>query len=411
MKKLNQKNVLSASVSMMMTLAICHSVSVQASDIEIYKTGFTPNPVVMFALDNSGSMSVNGRRRAFDLKDSMQAVLLGEGSIQPARNIKAGLSTFESPPWYPIKNGSTVLYKTTVHPATNEVESDKTTKVPRRDAGYIASPAEMLDDRIVYPVGRQDLFPSNGEVILKDGNNQPVKTNNDVTIDTDNKKVYIRFQVDVPRGATINAAYLELRNSTDYGSNKLKVRVAKHNDLYAANPSILRLQTFALGTTTKSVASGVNNDYLSKIFTNATTRRAVDIYKNSYKNDNIGSPMYVYSMDVKNEMENLIRDNVNWCGMSDIIIELSRNNSKNYKFHADQEDRVNPKLYIDWTLNNNAVRNDNNMFTDTKRSSAQKVTNLGDVGAVGSMTARQSMNLQVQRLLTDTAVIKRWRTL
>lgn len=395
--------MLSASVSIMMTLAVCQSVATQASDIEIYKTGFTPKPVVMFALDNSGSMSVNGRRRAFDLKDSMQAVLLGEGTIQPARNIKAGLSTFESPPWYPIKNGSTELYKTTVHPATNEVESDKTIKVPRRDAGYIASPAQMLDDRIVYPSTRKDLFPSNGEVILKDGNNQPVKTNNDVTLDNDNKKVYIRFQVDVPRGATINAAYLELRNSTDYGSNKLKVRVAKHNDLYAENPSITRLQEFAPGATTKTVVTGVNNDYLNRVFTNATTQRAIDIYKNSYKNDNIGSPMYVYSMDVKNEMENLIRDNTNWCGMGDIIVELSRDNSKNYKFHADQEDRVNPKLYIDWTLSDNAIRNNNCMFTDTKRSSAQKITNLGDVGIAGSMIARQSMNLQVQRLLTDTA--------
>ncbi|WP_240921588.1 PilC/PilY family type IV pilus protein [Acinetobacter sp. SA01] len=403
MKKINQRNMLSASVSMMMTLAICHSVSVQASDIEIYKTGFTPNPVVMFALDNSGSMSVNGRRSAFDLKDSMQAVLLGEGSIQPARNIKAGLSTFESPPWYPIKNGSIELYKTTVHPATAEVDSDTTIRVPRRDAGYIASPAQMLDDRIVYPFTRKDLFPSNGDVIFKEGNNQPVKTNGEVTIDADNKKVYIRFQVDVPRGATINSAYLELRNSTDYGSNKLKVRVAKHNDLYAANPQITSLQTFAPGATSKAVVSSVSNDYLTKIFTNATTQRAIDIYKNSYKNDNIGNPMYVYSMSVKSEMENLIRDNTNWCGMGDIIFELSRDNSKNYKFYADREDRMNPHLYIDWTLSDNTIRNNNCMFTDTKRSMAQRITNLGDVGAVGTMLARQSMNLQVQRLLTDTA--------
>src|SRR5690606_5569210 len=115
MRTINQKNMLSASVSIMMTLAVCQSVATQASDIEIYKTGFTPKPVVMFALDNSGSMSVNGRRRAFDLKDSMQAVLLGEGTIQPARNIKAGLSTFESTPWYPIKNGSKEYYNTSIH--------------------------------------------------------------------------------------------------------------------------------------------------------------------------------------------------------------------------------------------------------------------------------------------------------
>ncbi|MFV5482268.1 pilus assembly protein [Acinetobacter towneri] len=402
MKKLNQKNVLSASVSMMMTLAICHSVSVQASDIEIYKTGFTPNPVVMFALDNSGSMSVNGRRSAFDLKDSMQAVLLGEGSIQPARNIRAGLSTFESPPWYPIKNGSTVLYKTTVHPATNEVESDKTIKVPRRDAGYIASPAQMLDDRIIYPTTRQDLFPSNGDVIFKDGSKQPVKTNNDVTIDNDTKKVYVRFQVDVPRGATINAAYLELRSSQNYTGTKLKLRVAQHNDLYSENPQITNLQTFASGATSKAVVSGVNNDYLTKIFNNATTQRSIDVYKNNYRNDNLGNPMNVYAMNVQSEVASLITTNTNWCGMGDIIFEVSRD-SNNITFNADREDRVNPKLYIDWTLNDNVVRNNNCMFTDTKRSRTQKITNLGDVGAAGSMTARQSMNLQVQRLLTDTA--------
>ena len=402
MKTISQKKVFSATISMGITLAICHSVSVQASDIEIYKTGFTPNPVVMFALDNSGSMSVNGRRRAFDLKDSMQAVLLGEGSIRPARNIRAGLSTFESPPWYPIKNGTTELYKTTVHPATNEVESDKTIKVPRRDAGYIASPAQMLDDRIVYPSTRKDLFPSNGDVIFKDGSKQPVKTNNDVTIDNDTKKVYVRFQVDVPRGATINAAYLELRSSQNYSGTKLKLRVARHNDLYAENPQITRLQTFASGATSKAVVSGVDNTYLTKIFNNATTQRSIDVYKNNYRNDNLGNPMNVYSMNVQSEVASLITTNSNWCGMGDIIFEVSRD-STNITFDADREDRVNPKLYIDWTLNDNVIRNNNCIFGDTKRLTAQKVTNLGDVETAGFMIARQSMNLQVQRLLTDTA--------
>lgn len=36
MKKINQKKGLLATVSMVMTLAVCHSVSVQASDIDIY---------------------------------------------------------------------------------------------------------------------------------------------------------------------------------------------------------------------------------------------------------------------------------------------------------------------------------------------------------------------------------------
>ncbi|WP_257220233.1 MULTISPECIES: pilus assembly protein [unclassified Acinetobacter] len=405
MKTLNSRNVLSTAVSALMTMMVCSGVS-QASDIEIYTTGFTPKPVVMFALDNSGSMSCCGRRRAFDLKDSMQAVLLGEGAgtsrIAPVRNVRAGLSTFESPPWYPIKSGTTELYKTTVHPATAEVDSDTSIKVPRRDAGYIASPAKLLDDRIIYPDGRKDLFPTNGDVIFKAGNDQPTKTASNVTIDSNNKKAYIRFQVDVPRGATINKAYLELRSNTDNGSNKLNIRVAKHNDLYAANPTITNLQTFTVAATAKALVSGVDNTYLNKIFTNGTSRRAITTTKNSYKNDNIASPMYVYSMDVKDEIEDLIKNNANWCGMGDIVLEVSRENN-NYTFYTDNEDRVNPHLYVDWTLTDNSKRANNCMFTDTKRSAAQKITNLGASGVVGDMLSRQSMNLQIQRIITDTA--------
>ncbi|EPC8873033.1 PilC/PilY family type IV pilus protein, partial [Acinetobacter baumannii] len=402
MMNLNQKKLLSITVSALMTFTTCYSVSGYASDIEIYKSGFTPKPVVMFALDNSGSMS--GRRSAFDLKDSMQAVLLGDGdTIKPARNIRAGLSTFESPPWYPIKNGVTTLYYTAVHPATSSAASDSLITAPRRDAGYIARPAQLLDDKVVYPSSRKDLFPANGDVIFKSGNNQPVVSGGASTINTDDKKVYIRFQVDVPRGATINSAYLELRSNTDNGANKLKVRVARHDNLYMSNPTVTRLQSYTGADTSKTIQSGVDNNYLTTIFSNATTQRAIDAYRNSYANDNVSNPMYVYSMDIKSEMEALIKNNNNWCGMGDIIFELSRDSSKNYTFYSDREDRVNPHLYIDWTLDDNTKRADNCMFTDTKRSSGQRITNLGSVGSVSTMTARQAMNLQVQRIITDTA--------
>ena len=404
MNKIYQKKLLSFTVSALMVGVVCQSLHVNASDIDIYKTGFSPKPVVMFALDNSGSMSVTNTRSAFDLKDSMQAVLLGEGTIQPVRNIRAGLSTFESPAWYPIKNGTDTLYYTAVHPdAPNP---------PRRRAGYIASPAQLLDSQIVYPSSRKDLFPTNGDVITLNGNlntsTQPTVTSGSTKIDA-TKKAYIRFQVDIPRGATINAAYLELRSKVNNGSKKLKIRVARHADLYAANPTITKLQSFTGAATTRTLQAGVNNSYLTNIFSGATTQRAVDAYQNYYTGDNIdqGSPynnttMYVYAMNVQSEMQSLIQNNSSWCGMGDVVFEVARD-SADYTFYDIKEDRVNPHLYIDWTLDNNTSRTSNCMFADTKRSSSQLVTNLGNVGVAGGVTARQSMNLQVQRIITDTA--------
>ena len=51
MRKLDQKNVLSATGSMLMTLAICHSVSVQASDIEIYSNATGGKTTITMMLD------------------------------------------------------------------------------------------------------------------------------------------------------------------------------------------------------------------------------------------------------------------------------------------------------------------------------------------------------------------------
>lgn len=58
MKKLNHKNALSATVSMLMTLTVCSSVS-QASDIDIYSNSTGGLTRIMFVLDTSQSMSVN----------------------------------------------------------------------------------------------------------------------------------------------------------------------------------------------------------------------------------------------------------------------------------------------------------------------------------------------------------------
>ncbi len=55
MKKSNQKNALSATVSMLMTLTVCSSVS-QASDIDIYSNATGGKTTITMMLDTSGSM-------------------------------------------------------------------------------------------------------------------------------------------------------------------------------------------------------------------------------------------------------------------------------------------------------------------------------------------------------------------
>lgn len=57
MKKLDHKKGLSATVSMLMTLVVCQSVSVQASDIEIYSNATGGKTTITLMLDTSGSMS------------------------------------------------------------------------------------------------------------------------------------------------------------------------------------------------------------------------------------------------------------------------------------------------------------------------------------------------------------------
>lgn len=56
MDKINHKNTLSATVSMLMTLTVCSSVS-QASDIDIYSNATSGKTTITLMLDTSGSMS------------------------------------------------------------------------------------------------------------------------------------------------------------------------------------------------------------------------------------------------------------------------------------------------------------------------------------------------------------------
>lgn len=58
MKNLHQKKILSATGTMLMTLGVCQSIAVQASDIEIYSNATGGKTTITMMLDTSGSMSV-----------------------------------------------------------------------------------------------------------------------------------------------------------------------------------------------------------------------------------------------------------------------------------------------------------------------------------------------------------------
>ncbi|MEE9903550.1 MAG: PilC/PilY family type IV pilus protein [Acinetobacter haemolyticus] len=80
MKKLNQKNILPAMVSMLMTLATCQSVSVHASDVEIYSHATGGETRIMFVLDTSLSMASTWDGMACDAPSGATIVSRGNTS-------------------------------------------------------------------------------------------------------------------------------------------------------------------------------------------------------------------------------------------------------------------------------------------------------------------------------------------
>lgn len=70
MKKLDHKKGLSATVSMLMTLVVCQSVSVQASDIDIYSNSTGGQTRIMFVLDTSSSMRSAWNQMGCDAPDN-----------------------------------------------------------------------------------------------------------------------------------------------------------------------------------------------------------------------------------------------------------------------------------------------------------------------------------------------------
>ncbi|MCU4388282.1 pilus assembly protein PilC [Acinetobacter haemolyticus] len=84
MKKLNHKNALSATVSMLMTLVVCQSVSVQASDIDIYSNSTGGQTRIMFVLDTSLSMASTWDGMACDAPSGATIVSRGNTSTVSA---------------------------------------------------------------------------------------------------------------------------------------------------------------------------------------------------------------------------------------------------------------------------------------------------------------------------------------
>ncbi len=84
MKKLDHKKGLSATVSMLMTLVVCQSVSVQASDIDIYSNSTGGQTRIMFVLDTSLSMASTWDGMACDAPSGATIVSRGNTSTVSA---------------------------------------------------------------------------------------------------------------------------------------------------------------------------------------------------------------------------------------------------------------------------------------------------------------------------------------
>ena len=404
MNKLHQKKILSAVVSMLMTTAVCQGVSVHASDIEIYSAGFTPNPVVMFALDNSGSMTNNsGNRRNRVLKEAVEAALMGSGSgtnkIDPVRNIRAGFAVFNNNPTIEVKACSNsestctatqkVLKYYTQGMDNDDKDPTKYTSPVKPGGKIVFGANQKLDDTYPFPGSRKDFYPNQGEVLRQSNGNKATNAveapGQTATISNGSSggKAFLRFQADVPRNAIINAAWLELRSDKDTGDT-IGVRVSADASLHEEN------------NTRKFVENNLtplrNINYLNGLFSgNATKKR---LTAGMTYNDPFVGQLYIKAINVTSEVNTRINDS-KWCGMSDIVFELSKDGA-DLLFYANREDRANPRLYVDWSLPV-GQRANNCMYTDSARTAAGKTINLD------YLKARQVMNLDMQRVIMDAS--------
>lgn len=127
MNKINRKNTLSTTVSMLMTLVICHSVSTQASDIDIYSNSTGGQTRIMFVLDTSSSMkATNTMKMACDapVPDSQVTV--------PNPNSEASTTTPSYTRYYCTANTTVETSPKTYHYKEETTSTSKTYKCPSR---------------------------------------------------------------------------------------------------------------------------------------------------------------------------------------------------------------------------------------------------------------------------------------
>lgn len=134
MKNFNQK-LISAMVSMLTTLSICHVATTQASDIDIYRAATKGQTRIMFVLDTSASMKASFAKYACDapVADNLVTVSnINENSgTTPAytRNFCTANATVEtSPKTYSYKTQITAATTTTTTTTSNMETADAVLK-------------------------------------------------------------------------------------------------------------------------------------------------------------------------------------------------------------------------------------------------------------------------------------------
>lgn len=127
MQKLNQKKALSAAITMLMTFAVCGSVSTQASDIEIYSNATAGQTSIMMMLDTSGSMGISS------------LVLPKQNNYGSPGDVDKALCDREGVP-ESRKNGTSESIHEWIYnlrdPLTDKTATKKTVKIGNTDISY-----------------------------------------------------------------------------------------------------------------------------------------------------------------------------------------------------------------------------------------------------------------------------------
>lgn len=371
-----QPRILTRAVALLMFATAQQQVA--GSDASIYTNpaGSTANSTAMFLLDNSGSMtfddSYDGESnvRINRLKDAMQRVLVGDSSGDPLKSASGqdfniGLAHFT--------------------PSTT---------------GRIAVPALLSEQRSALPVSSSSttlsatsLFPSSatfdyanrrdGAGTRSDNNatlelaNLPASTlgNRWWRADT-NDAAFLRFHIDIPKGATVTSATLKLPATS------------------ITNGSVTANMAVEIEPVDNAAAVVTTAADMNARFTNALRASKPVAVKSSL------------SFDVTS----LVNTQVNragWCGMNAVNFRLlTTNTNTSYTFYvAGTNTEVNqPQLSVTWTMTPTAraatcmgIRTERTTNSPTWTATKDYITNLDQ------MTQRHYLNLEVQRIIGNTS--------